>query len=325
MNTFSFDYTDNDKFFKSNSFQPEADRPWVDKMVKQFNTKHHYLVCDIATLADNLYDAVRAKDLPGMADVDSSLLFFCKEVKKDFKVALSGECADEIFGGYPWFHNKEAFDTPTFPWSRNTETRKMFLTDDFSNSVSIDEHIKMKYEKSIQQVPKLEGENPTEARRREIAYLNIKWFMTTLLDRKDRMSMNAGLEARVPYADHRILEYVFNIPWEMKCKDGLVKSLLRDSSTDLLPHDLLYRKKSPYPKTHNPLYEKIVGERLRDVISNPNAPILSFIDKKAVTNFIDTPSDYGKPFFGQLMAGPQLMAYLLQVNYWLDYYKIEIV
>ena len=191
--------------------------------------------------------------------------------------------------------------------------------------MDIDEYIQRRYDESVKETPLLEGENATENRRREIAYLNLRWFMATLLNRMDRTSMYSGLEARVPYADHRIVEYIWNVPWNMKCRDGVVKGLLRDSAKGLLPDDVLYRKKSPYPKTYNPNYEKLLGERLMTVLNNLSSPINSLIDKEKVVKFINTPSDYGKPWYGQLMAGPQMIAYMLQVNYWLEKYNIDIV
>ncbi len=325
LTTFSFDFVGNKKYFKSNAFQPEMDRPWVDKMVSHIQSNHIYLECNNIELADYLYKAVDAKDLPGMGDIDSSLLYFCSKVKEYNKVALTGECADEIFGGYPWFHKQESFDANTFPWSRNPEIRKSLLTDSLISTLPLEEYIQKRYDESRLETPLLAGENFTENRRREIAYLNLRWFMATLLNRMDRTSMYSSLEARVPFADHRIVEYIWNVPWEMKAKDGVVKGLLRESAKNLLPHDVLYRKKSPYPKTYHPEYEKLLGNRLMEVLHNPTSPINDLVDKKKVTKFIETPSDYGKPWYGQLMAGPQMLAYMLQINYWLEKYHIQLL
>ena len=325
IETYSFDFAGNEKHFKSNSFQPSQDRPFVDVMVKHVGSKHTYLECDNLDLADNLYNAVDARDLPNMADVESSLLYFCQKVSAKTKVALTGECADEIFGGYPWFHNPEIMAANSFPWSKNMETRKLLLSDDLLASIDLDGYVQTAYEKSVAETPRLEGESKTEARRREIAYLNLKWFMVTLLDRMDRCSMYSGLEARVPFADHRIVDYIWNVPWEMKCPNGVVKGLLRDAGKGLIPDEILYRKKSPYPKTYHPDYEKLLGNRLLDILSDSNAPIRSLIDEKKVKTYLSSTSDYGKPWYGQLMAGPQLIAYMLQINYWLGKYKIELV
>lgn len=324
LNTFSFDFTDNNKYFKSNSFQPEQDRPYVDIMLKEYNLNHTYLECSNEELADMLYCSVDAKDLPGMADVDASMLYFCKLVKEHNKVALTGECADEIFGGYPWFYREDLMNSDTFPWSIDTQPRLELLDNDFIDNLNINEYIKARYKDSLSEMPEIDYKDETERRRYEITFLNLKWFMTTLLDRMDRASMYSGLEARVPYADHRIIEYLWNFPWEYKNHNGIVKGLLRDSMKGLLPEKILFRKKSPYPKTYNPIYEKILKERVLEIISNNNSPIMPIIDKTKIVKFICGESNYGKPWFGQLMAGPQMLAYIIQVNYWLKKFNLTI-
>lgn len=323
LNTFSFDFVDNDKFFKASSFQPSQDRPYVDKMVEFLGSNHHYLECSTLQQADMLKESVDARDLPAMADVDSSMLYFCSKVKPFNKVALTGECADEIFGGYPWFHKKECFKAHTFPWTMDLNARKVLLKDDFIEYLDMDHYVKDTYEKSVSETPRLAEDTPTEARRREISYLNLKWFMQTLLDRMDRTSMFSGLEARVPFADHRIIEYVWNVPWDMKTKNGVVKGLLRDSGKGLLPDEVLYRRKSPYPKTYDTRYETLLKERFCEQINDPASPVLNFIDKKKVDTFLNSPSDYGKPWYGQLMAGPQMLAYMIQVNYWMKKFHLH--
>lgn len=325
LNTFSFDFTDNQKYFKANAFQPSQDRPFVEQMVKHCGTNHRFLECGNTQQLSCLYKAVDARDLPCMADVESSMLYFCSQVVTHNKVTLTGECADEIFGGYPWFHNQTVFETDAFPWSQNMEPRQTLLSDALIHDLHMEEYAHAAYEKTINETPLLAKESPVEKRRREIAYLNLKWFMVTLLDRMDRTSMYNGLEARVPFADHRIVEYVFNIPWQMKCPDGVVKGLLRHAGANLVPKEILWRKKSPYPKTYDPSYEKLLGLQLKEVLATPSSPIRTLLDFKKVKAFLDSPSDYGKPWYGQLMAGPQMLAYMLQVNYWLKKYRIRIV
>lgn len=325
LNTFSFDFEGNQKFFKANAFQPSEDRPFVEKMVDYCHTNHRYLECDNENLLKYLYQSVEARDLPGMADVESSLLYFCSKVVQYNKVTLTGECADEIFGGYPWFHKKEMLYADVFPWSQHIEPRQVLLKDDIITKLPMEEYAREAYCNTVRETPKLPGESFEEARRREIAWLNLRWFMITLLDRMDRTSMYSGLEARVPFADHRIVEYIWNVPWHMKCPNGVTKGLLRDAAREWLPEEVLYRKKSPYPKTYNPEYEKILGVHLMELLTNPQEPIRQLVDIKKVKVFLNTPSDYGKPWYGQLMAGPQMLAYMIQINAWLKKYKIEIV
>ncbi len=325
LNTFSFDFTDNDKYFKSNAFQPSQDRPFVEQMVSHCETNHRFLECSNAEQLKCLYLAVNARDLPCMADVESSMLYFCSKVVPHNKVTLTGECADEIFGGYPWFHRKTAFETHAFPWSSDMTPRQVLLDDSLILDLHMEEYARAAYEKTIHETPVLPEDTPEEKRRREIAYLNLRWFMVTLLDRMDRTSMYNGLEARVPFADHRIVEYVFNVPWQMKCPGGVVKGLLRHAGKEYLPEDILWRKKSPYPKTYDPSYEKLLGRQLKEVLATPSSPIRTLLDTKKVQAFLNSPSDYGRPWYGQLMAGPQMLAYMLQVNYWLKAYRVHIV
>lgn len=322
LSTFSFDFVGNRENFRPNAFQSSLDRPFADIMVSHIGSKHTFLECDNLKQADGLLDAVIARDLPCMADVESSLLYFCSEVAKTNRVTLTGECADEIFGGYPWFHREEMWKQDHFPWVPDMTPRTSLLREDFLRETHVEEYAKSAYEASLSETPRLFGESPQEARRREIAWLNIRWFMATLLNRMDRTSMYCGLEARVPFADYRILDYVFNIPWEMKCHGGITKSLLVEAGEGILPKEILYRKKSPYPKTYDTSYEKLLAKRLKVILAKKSAPLLTIVDEKKVFVFLESVKDYGRPWYGQLMAGPQMIAYLLQINYWMEHYRL---
>ena len=243
LTTFSFDFKDNDKYFKSNSFQPSQDAPFVKKMVDFLKSNHHYLTCDNRTQADLLYESVDAHDLPCMADIDSSLLYFCREVSKSHKVVLTGECADEVFGGYPWFHREEFLKSNTFPWTPSLTPRQSLLSGSLLDALQMEKYVQKIYDTSVSEIAVLPTEDEIESNRRRIGYLNIRYFMQTLLNRMDRTSMHSGLEARVPFADRALVEYIFNVPWEMKAKDGTVKNVLRQASKGLLPDEILFRKK----------------------------------------------------------------------------------
>lgn len=325
LNTFSFDFAGNDRFFRPNSFQPERDNKYVDIMLRTYPTNHSYLQCAEAELEGMLREATFAKDLPGMADVDASMLYFCRIVSRTNKVVLTGECADEIFGGYPWFYRPELTQGELFPWSRNMDTRKLLLNDGFAASLELDEYARESFLKSAAEAPLLDGESAAAQKQRRVTYLNIRWFMQTLLDRMDRASMHTGLEARVPFADKRIVEYLYNVPWEMKYRGGVEKSLLREAFRGVIPDEVLFRKKSPYPKTYDPQYEKRLGEKLKSILSGSSDSPLKFIcDEAKLDEFLLRPSEYGKPWFGQLMSSPQLLAYFIQLNYWFEIYKPEI-
>ena len=325
LTTYSIDYEDNEKYFKSSLFQPTSDQHFAEVMAEYIGSDHRTVVLNHRDLVNALDDAVFGRDLPGMADVDSSLYLFCKEVKKDFVIALSGECADELFGGYPWFTNEEMINSNTFPWSRFIGERKAILSPDLKN-LKIEEVAQTAYNETLKEVPHLSGESKLEHRMRELFYLNLRWFMVNLLNRKDRMSMANSLEVRVPFADYRLVEYAFNIPSNIKLLEGREKGLLRKSLEGILPESIIYRKKSPYPKTHNPIYTEMVCNKMTKILNDKSSPILDIIDKTKVKEIVDTQgSSYKTPWYGQLMTGPQMIAYLIQVNNWLKSYNVKLM
>lgn len=325
LTTYSIDFDGNDMYFKGSDFIPTSDEYWANQMSKYIGSNHISVKLSNENLASALKDAVIARDLPGMADIDSSLLLFCKEIRKDFVVGLSGECADELFGGYPWYIREDLINSTSFPWSQHLNNRK-FLLNDSLKQIDLEGFAKEKYIETIKEVPTCDFDSKIDKRIRELFYLNIKWFMINLLNRKDRMSMRTSLEVRVPFADYRLLQYAFNIPRDIKFTDNREKGLLRRSLIGVLPNDIIYRKKSPYPKTHNPIYTNLVCSELQNIISKPTSPINQLLNKTEVENLINSKgSSYTAPWFGQLMTGPQLIAYLIQINYWLEFYNINIL
>ena len=325
LNTYSIDYKDNEKYFKSSLFQPTSDKYWAFRMAEFIKSNHKNVVLNHKDLVLALKESTLARDLPGMADVDSSLLLFCKEIRKNFVVSLSGECADEIFGGYPWYTNEEMLNAKTFPWSRAVGMRKSILNEKIKK-FNIEECAQYEYLKTLKEVPHFENEDKKNYRMKEMFYLNLKWFMVNLLNRKDRCSMYNSLEVRVPFADIRIVEYAFNLPAEIKILHGREKGILRKALEGVLPEDVVYRKKSPYPKTHNPIYTEMVCKEMNKILSDNNSPILEIIDKKVVKEIVDTEGkSYTTPWFGQLMTGPQLIAYLIQLNIWMKEYNVNIL
>jgi len=302
LETFSVDYVDNDINFVKSDFQPNSDNYYIDIMKTTFNTNHHSIVIDTPELATSLKDAMIARDLPGMADVDSSLLLFCKHIKQEATVCLSGECSDEIFAGYPWFFREDALNSNTFPWSIAINERQNLLNQDISKKIDLKDYIDYRYQESLKKVNILDTDSKETAEKRKISYLTMNWFMQTLLDRSDRMSMYNGLELRVPFCDYRLVEYLWNIPWEIKALNGREKGLLRYVVRNLLPAEIVDRKKSPYPKTHNPTYLATVKSMLSEIMQIPDAPINNLLNRKYILEILETDGKaFTRPWFGQLM------------------------
>ena len=302
LKTYSVDYIDNDKNFQKTDFQPNSDNYYIDLMSKKLKTEHHVVMLDTPELAKALEDAMIARDFPGMADVDSSMLLFCKNVKQDATVTLTGECADEIFGGYPWFFREDALNSNTFPWSIAIKERQELLNPNIAEKIDLKNYIDYRYNESLDDVEILESDSKETAEKRKISHLTLNWFMQTLLDRSDRMGMYNGFEIRVPFCDYRLAEYVWNIPWEVKALNGREKGLLRYIMKDKLPAEIVDRKKSPYPKTWNPTYLKAVKEMLTKIMNDKNAPINNLLNREYILQILETDGkSFTRPWFGQLM------------------------
>ena len=317
--TFSVDYENNDQFFVPDKFQPNSDGHYIRLMQRTLKTEHHWTVLTPEDLVGALEDATIARDLPGMADVDFSLLAFCREIKKHVKVALSGECADEIFGGYPWYRDPAVRATDGFPWAQNIAQRTRLL----SPNIRIDgaAYVHDRYHQTCRESDILPSNSPEERRMKEMVNLNFRWFMQTLLDRKDRMSMYSGLEVRVPFCDWRIAEYLYAVPWKFKDHQRKEKGLLRTAMAGLLPDEVLWRKKSPYPKTWDPRYMEMVSARLGNLLENKTAPIFHLIRREDAAKLLTEKEEW--PWYGQLMREPQTISYLLQLDLWLRKYSIQ--
>ena len=322
LDTFSVDYQDNEQYFVAGKFQPDSDGAYIRQMQAYVGSRHHQTVLTTEDLLDNMEQATRARDLPGMADVDISLLAFCKDIRKEVKVALSGECADEIFGGYPWYRDPGVRDVDGFPWAQNTALRLELMHPQWRSRIDGEALVHSAYEQTLEECDILPDTPPLEKRMKQMVNLNFRWFMQTLLDRKDRMSMYNSLEVRVPFCDYRIAEYLYGVPWVFKDYQGREKGLLRKAMEGLLPQEVLYRKKSPYPKTHNPAYMTAVRQGV-ELLLREDAPLFDLFSREKVKILLDSQPAW--PWYGQLMTQPQTFAYLLQVDFWLRSCKISLV
>lgn len=317
--TFSVDYQGNDQYFQSGKFQPNPDSDYIGIMENAISCIPDHTVLTPTELFSVLGMATEARDIPGMADVDFSLLAFCKRIRQKVKVALSGECADEIFGGYPWYRDPEVRNRNGFPWAQNSAEREALLLPRWRQG--LEGFARQQYEDTINRCDILPGTTPLEARMKQMVNLNLRWFMQTLLDRKDRMSMYWGLEVRVPFCDYRIVEYLYGVPWEMKDYQGREKGLLRYAMEKWLPQEILWRKKSPYPKTFHPEYRRLTFGAMENLMKR-DAPLWELISKEEVRKLLDGKMQW--PWYGQLMREPQTAAFLLQTEYWLENYKVRL-
>jgi asparagine synthase (glutamine-hydrolysing) len=326
LHTYSIDFVDSAQNFQGNALRPSLDAPWVQRVSEHVGSKHSTVMVDTPELLENMLLPMRMHDLPGGGQIETSLYLLCKAMKEDATVGISGESADEVFGGYPWFHDEAALNAPTFPWfammAAHAEAgRRMmsWLSPEVERQVRPMERLMELYQEGLAEVPRLDGDSPKEARMREVFYLSLIHFLPMLLDRKDRMSMAVGFEVRVPFCDHRLVEYVWNIPWEMKTVGNIEKGILRRAMTGILPDDARTRRKSAYPSSQNPTYEAGLRQWTLQILNDANAPIQPFINAAMLR-----PLAEGKiPLPGE--AASFLFERVIQVNAWLQEYGVSLV
>lgn len=312
LSTYSWEYTDNDPLFGNLISGLSADHLFTDMMRTYIQSDHHCAQISSMELADALVDSTYARGTPGMGDIDASLYLLCREAGKTVSSALSGDGADEIFGGYFWYHNRDILFDNTFPWSRSTVLRHAILRDSLLKDG--DDYVENAYRQTIRTADMLTDELPLEKRMREMFLLNINWFLQTALIRADTMGTHSGIEIRMPFCDHRIVEYAYNIPWKFKALDGLEKGLVRKAAEPLLPDEIVWRKKMMRSGSKNPAYFEIVCAHVRELLSERNNPLCSMLNKDKIAWIMEHPHSIALPWYSPLMQAPQIMAYLIQID-----------
>ncbi|MEU0256211.1 asparagine synthase (glutamine-hydrolyzing) [Streptomyces sp. NPDC006184] len=326
VRSFAVDFVGQTDHFVADELRGTPDTPFVHDVARLAGTDHQDIVLDARTLADPAVreQVVRARDLPaGLGDMDASLLLLFRAIREKSTVALSGESADEVFGGYLQFFDEEARRADTFPWlatmGRHFGEDADVLRADLTRSLDLKGYVGDGYRTAVAGVDRLEGESDFEYRMRRMSHLHLTRFVRILLDRKDRMSMAVGLEVRVPFCDHRLVEYVYNAPWALKSFDGREKSLLREATADVLPRSVYERVKSPYPSTQDPRYARALQEQAKDLLTRPSHPVFDLVDRDRVRKA----ADHDAPVSTQ--AARRGLERTLDLAQWLDLYTPELV
>lgn len=326
LQTFCVDFTGHTQHFRADPVRPTADAPFAREVARHIGSDHHTIELNHATLLDpQVREAVlRAWDLPfNFGDLDVSLHRLFAEVSRHATVALSGEAADEIFGGYLWFTDPAARSAQTFPWlklgaHRGLDPRALFRAG-FIDALKLDEYEADLYRSALAEVPRLAGESPEQQRTREVSYLTLTRWLPLLLDKKDRMGMANAIEGRVPFCDHRLVEYAFNIPWAMKAFNGRDKALLRAAADDLLPESVLHRKKAAYPSIQTPAYDRGLIARLNAALDDPRAPLHPLIDRDALRTLAARTTTSTLSDFERILVESST-----RLNSWLALYRVAL-
>ncbi|SDZ18829.1 asparagine synthase (glutamine-hydrolysing) [Amycolatopsis xylanica] len=325
LRTFSVDFLGQEENFHADEMRDTPDSPFVRDVASLVGSAHRDIVLNPGDLTDPAVRraVITARDIPaGLGDMDTSLYLLFKAIRAESTVALSGESADEVFGGYRWFHDPEARNTKTFPWLafRNalTSDRAGLLNKDLRARLDLPTYVADQYAAAVAEVDHLDNATPFEQQMRTICHLHLTRFVRMLLDRKDRASMAVGLEVRVPFCDHRLVEYVYNTPWSLKTFDGREKSLLRHATKHVLPQSVVDRVKSPYPSTQDPAYAVALQQQVKEVLAEPDHPVFGLIDRDWAHNASELDA-HTMP--SAVRTG---LDRVLDLYHWLDIYSPEI-
>ncbi|MEU9980971.1 asparagine synthase (glutamine-hydrolyzing) [Streptomyces sp. NPDC050856] len=318
--TYSLDFAGGEEDFRPDALHASRDAPFVRAVTDHVGTDHTEVVVAAPSLVDELGSALRARDMPGVGDLDVSLLLLFREVREHAAVALSGEGADDLFGGYPWFRAEAERATTNFPWSRGVTDRNAQLSPELRAVLDLDAYVADTYADALAEVPRLEGESGADRRLREVFHLQLTRFLPFLLDRQDRMSRANGLAVRLPFCDHRLVEYLWNVPWEFKRAGGRDKGLLRSAVADLLPPEVVERPKSGFPVGQSPAYLEGVRRAVREIVDDPSSPVLGLVDARAVRSMVDSDA-----WFSGTFTPPPWLPRVIQLDQWLREYRVAVV
>ncbi|MFJ6904583.1 asparagine synthase (glutamine-hydrolyzing) [Streptomyces griseoluteus] len=325
VRSFAVDFAGQADNFVADELRGTPDTPFVHDVARLAGTDHQDIVLDVQSLADPAAreKVIRARDLPaGFGDMDASLLLLFRAIRDQSTVALSGESADEVFGGYLQFFDEEARHADTFPWlvrfGRHFGDDTGVLRPELTDALDLRGYIADGFRTAAAEVERLDGESDFEYRMRRMSNLHLTRFVRVLLDRKDRMSMAVGLEVRVPFCDHRLVEYVYNTPWALKSFDGREKSLLREATADVLPRSVYDRVKSPYPSTQDPGYGRALQTQVKDLLAKPSHRVFDLLDREKVRRVAESESLAGT------QAARRGLERALDLATWLDLYAPEV-
>lgn len=321
LDTYSISYENSE--FKENAFERSRDSDFTHLVSDAISSTQHDIMIDNSSLVEGLKKAVLIRDTPGMTDIDSSMYFLATKIREKHRLGLSGECADEVFGGYPWFYEKKR-KLSTFPWIRNLDYKESLLSPKYKKILHLKEYVMNEFQTAIQETPTLPSDSRTTIRDRQLSYINMKYFMTNLLDRKDRLTMAASIEVRVPFCDKDLVDFLYNVPFQYKYRNKVEKKLLRDAYEGTVIDEVIQRKKSPYPKSNSSEYHEEVVQLLKHTLEDKNSILYEIFDIEKIQAIIDSKEELEVPWYGQLMRKTAFLAYLYQIDYWFKAYKIKL-
>jgi asparagine synthase (glutamine-hydrolysing) len=322
LDTFCVQFESDPAHFVPTELRPDVDAPYAAAAAEFIGSHHTTVTATMQDLLDAIPATRRARDLPGWGQFDASMYLLFQQMRRNCTVALTGEAADEVFGGYPYFFKQDLIQRNHFPWIGDGPKLSDYLSPELMAVVNPQEDERARYSQLMSNVPRLPGEDGENARMREIFFLGMSGPLAVILDRKERMSMSLGLEVRIPFCDHRLIEYMWNVPWSMKSSGG-VKGLLKASMADVLPPSTVSRKKSAYPHVQNPQYDQALIREATWIVNDKASPIAWMFDTSRLNRLIQQIS--ANELRSELpggASGAHLLIHLVEMRSWIDDYQV---
>ncbi|MEV7597698.1 asparagine synthase (glutamine-hydrolyzing) [Kitasatospora sp. NPDC089797] len=324
LDTFCVQFESDDAHWVATELRPDIDAPYAAAAAEFLGTRHTTLTASTQQLLDVIPATRRARDLPGWGQFDASMYLLFQQMRRNCTVALTGEAADEVFGGYPYFFKDDVLGGSGFPWMGNGPKLSDYLSPEVTRLVDPQEDERARYAQLLSEVPRLTGEDAQNARMREVFFLGLSGPLAVILDRKERMSMSLGLDVRVPFCDHRLVEYVWNVPWSIKSRGG-VKGLLKAAMADVLPSGTVNRKKSAYPHVQNPEYDRTLVREAAWIVNDRASPLAPLFDTERMNGLIRRIG--ANELRSELPGGSNQAALLIQLvelHHWVDEYRVAL-
>ncbi|MFC8131462.1 asparagine synthase (glutamine-hydrolyzing) [Streptomyces sp. NPDC057302] len=328
VRTFTVDFAQHAENFKATDTRNSPDAPFAADVVRHLDTDHTTVVLDPADLSDPIarLAVLRAKDYPTpLGDMNTSLYLLARAVGEHAKVVLTGEAADSLFHGVAWNRDPVESTMETFPWVARGVVRDdaaglgcgLFAPGLLKELAPL-EYAARRYRESVSEAPHLPGMSEHEKHMRELCWVHLTNFMENQNGHTERLFKAVGLEVRMPYCDHRLVKYAYNLPWDMQNFDGQEKSLLRAAVRDLLPQSVIERRKTPYPVTLDPGYEAALRTEMHALLDDSQAPVLPLLDVPAARAALKDPEGLNR------WARRANVELPIQLNTWLRRYGVRL-
>ena len=285
-------------------------------IAKKFKTNHHELVVNPMSIIENLTKVTKFRDAPISEPSDIPIYLLALEAGKSVKMILTGEGADEVLAGYPkhqfeaysnifsknGFHQLSLFlrlfskflpykyhrlDTAINTLSNKQDYIRMPRWFGAFSSDSIKELFNQCNQEPIRNSPPFDFDSDASGLRKSLYFDQTSWLPDNLLERGDRMTMAASIEARMPFLDVDLIHYVSSLPDNWRLRGGSGKYILREAMKKVLPSNIINRPKVGFKIPVNEWFRSSLKDYLLDLIKSNDSICSNHFNQKVIDKILD--------------------------------------